>query len=287
MGILIGLIPAVSWGILPLAVSKLGGKPVNQIFGTTMGAVIVALVLQLARGQAAPANVFLFCFISGAFWALGQMLQYTAYTEIGVSKAMPLSTGMQLLGTSLMGVLAFGEWASVRSKLIGFGCIAVVVAGVIVTSYKENKQSGDRCNMKKAVTVLLVSTIGYVGYSGFPRLVSADGWVEFFPQTVGMFAASIIFSLFMAKGKDFNKNLLTKIYCRHNLHVGAWATLYGKRAIALPVTDERCGGNAGRHIAAGRKKDEKRDKSRGIRTFDGRCGRTAHQPCGISACQTY
>ena len=89
------MIPAVSWGLLPLAVSKLGGKPINQILGTTLGALLVALIVQAASGQSASGTVFLFCFISGAFWAFGQMLQYTAYTEIGVSKAMPLSTGMQ------------------------------------------------------------------------------------------------------------------------------------------------------------------------------------------------
>ena len=37
MNILIGLIPALFWGILPLCVSKIGGKPTQQIMGTTMG----------------------------------------------------------------------------------------------------------------------------------------------------------------------------------------------------------------------------------------------------------
>ena len=98
------------------------------------------------------------------------MLQYTAYTEIGVSKAMPLSTGMQLLGTSLLGVIAFGEWASAQSKLIGFASVTIVIVGVIITSYQENKKKNDNANMKKAVIVLLVSAVGYVGYSGFPVL---------------------------------------------------------------------------------------------------------------------
>lgn len=213
MDILIGLIPAVSWGVLPLAVSKLGGKPINQIFGTTLGALLVALIVQAVSGQSASGTVFLFCFISGAFWAFGQMLQYTAYTEIGVSKAMPLSTGMQLLGTSLLGVIAFGEWGSAQSKLIGFGSVAIVIVGVIITSYQENKKKNDNANMKKAVIVLLVSAVGYVGYSGFPRFVSANGWVEFLPQAVGMFSASVIFSIFMTRGsalgqKASYKNIL-------------------------------------------------------------------------------
>lgn len=60
MDILIGLIPAVSWGVLPLAVSKLGGKPINQILGTTLGALLVALIVQAASGQSASGTVFYF-----------------------------------------------------------------------------------------------------------------------------------------------------------------------------------------------------------------------------------
>ncbi|EFR86081.1 glucose uptake protein GlcU, partial [Listeria monocytogenes FSL F2-208] len=35
---------------------------------------------------------------------MGQMFQLQAFKIIGVSKAMPISTGMQLVGTTLCGV---------------------------------------------------------------------------------------------------------------------------------------------------------------------------------------
>ena len=47
MDILIGLIPALFWGILPLCVSKIGGKPTQQIMGTTMGVLLMGIATSL------------------------------------------------------------------------------------------------------------------------------------------------------------------------------------------------------------------------------------------------
>lgn len=148
-----------------------------------------------------PAVVFLFCFLSGVFYAFGQMLQYAAYTEIGVSDAMPLSTGMQLAGNSLMGVLVFSEWQSPLSKALGCSSVALIILGAILTTYSENKSGAGNKSMKKAVGILVISTIGFVGYSAFPRFVSADGFVEFFPQTTGMITMALIMALFMTRGR--------------------------------------------------------------------------------------
>lgn len=109
MNILIGLIPALAWGILPLVVTKIGGKPINQIIGTTFGTLMMALFVWLIMRPEIGLGPFWITFLSGASWALGQFLQYMAFKRVGVSKAMPISTGLQLVGTFLLGVLAFGE----------------------------------------------------------------------------------------------------------------------------------------------------------------------------------
>lgn len=201
MDILIGLIPAIAWGLIPLSVSKIGGKPIQQILGTTGGAFLIGCLVFFIRRPEFSQSVFLFSFLSGVFWAGGQILQYTAYTKMGVSKAMPITTGMQLIGVSLLGVLAFGEWGTTQAKLYGFGAIALIIIGAFFTSYQENKSSQQPSHFKQGFMILLISTIGYVGYSGFPQLVEADGWTEFFPQTIGMFTASILLSFFLTKGK--------------------------------------------------------------------------------------
>ena len=200
MDIIIGLAPAMAWGIVPVIISKIGGEPINQIIGTSLGACIMGMITFLIYHPEMTGQIFLFSFISGAFWSFGQMLQYTAYKQASVSNVIPISAGMQLIGVSLLGVFVFGEWAGTAAKLIGFSAIGLIIAGVICTTYKEIKDSTENNNIKRVVSTLLLSTIGYVGYSGFPKLIQADAWTEFFPQTLGMLSGSIIFSLIMTKG---------------------------------------------------------------------------------------
>ena len=106
MGILIALIPAIGWGIQPLVLKKIGGRPTNEILGTGIGALLVGLVVQLFM---APGGIsiptFLISLLSGAFWVIGQIGQYTTFNLIGVSKTMPISTAMQLVGTDRKSVV--------------------------------------------------------------------------------------------------------------------------------------------------------------------------------------
>lgn len=46
--------------------------------------------------------------VSGAAWAMGRC---HAYGRIGVSRGIPISTGQQLVGSSLVGVLIFAALA--------------------------------------------------------------------------------------------------------------------------------------------------------------------------------
>lgn len=47
--ILIGLGPLLGWGLYPTIASKIGGRPVNQILGSTLGTLIFAFVFALVN----------------------------------------------------------------------------------------------------------------------------------------------------------------------------------------------------------------------------------------------
>ena len=209
MDFIIGLLPAVGWGLQPLAVRKIGGEPVNQLFGTNLGAFLVGIILFLIMRPEIDINLFLLCFFSGASHAIGLMLQYKSFTYISLSRAMPLTTGMQLIGNSMSGVLIFGEWSGVHAKMVGAAAIALIIIGVVLTTYTENKkkESGSSGNMKKAVLLLLLSTLGFVGYSALPRFSAADGWAKYPPQSLGMFFAAVLFVIFITKGKGFTQKV--------------------------------------------------------------------------------
>ena len=210
MNILIALAPAFFWGILPVVVTRAGGKPGQQIIGTTLGTLIVSIALYIYTQPQINTSIFIYSFISGAFWAFGQVNQYKAFTEIGVSRAMPISTGLQLTSTSLMGVAAFGEWPALTTRLLGLLAIVIIIIGIALTTWQQNKK-GASANMKKGIITLLISTIGYVGFSAFPRLYPMDGWQAFMPQAVGMFSASLVMGLLNRRETLFDGAVLRNL----------------------------------------------------------------------------
>lgn len=129
---------------------------------------------------------------------------------VGVSRAMPISTGLQLVGTALMGVICFGEWASASSKILGFAAIAQIILGVYFTTYHEDKASKSK-DLKAGLTILLISTIGYVGYSFFPRAGAVNGKDAFLAQAIGMVAMALTLSLFVRGGRPLSTKSVLNI----------------------------------------------------------------------------
>lgn len=54
IALLIGLGPLLGWGLFPTIASKFGGRPVNQIFGATVGTLIFAIILAVVKGIEYP-----------------------------------------------------------------------------------------------------------------------------------------------------------------------------------------------------------------------------------------
>ncbi len=195
MNILIALIPALGWGIQPIILGKIGGKPSNQILGTGIGALIVGLIINFTMSPSAiPTKVFLISLLSGIFWVIGQVGQYKALKLIGVSKTMPLTTGLQLIGTSIISIIFFGEWASSISKIGGTFAILLLIIGAVLTSFSEKNTSKD--TFYKGLMILVLTSVGYWIYSALPKMVNASGLSIFFPQMLGVFIGATVYTLF-------------------------------------------------------------------------------------------
>lgn len=194
MSIVLMLLPALAWGILPLAVARINGKPINQIFGTAVGTLIVSVIVELIMKPSIPIVTFLLAALAGGFWIIGQLGQYNAYKAIGVSQTMPISTGLQLIGTSLIGVFLFGEWASTNAKIFGFLGIILLIIGVFLTAKKDQKTSGN--NQTGTLVMLILTTIGFLVYNSIPKAMTSSGLAIFFPESVGMVVAVLLYILF-------------------------------------------------------------------------------------------
>lgn len=195
--ILLALIPALGWGILPIFLTKIGGDSTNTILGFGLGSVVVGLLVQFIFSPAAITwQTFLVAFFSGAIWTVGQYGQVRSFDIIGVSKTMPISTGLQLVGTSLIGVVIFGEWPGLTNKLLGFLAIAILILGAYLTSVEpEGAAQTGQSHLSRGLSLLAFTSIGYWVYSAAPRLVDADGLSIFLPQMLGILTGAIVLSL--------------------------------------------------------------------------------------------
>ena len=209
IAILIGLGPLLGWGLFPTIASKFGGRPVNQIFGATVGTLIFAIVLALFKGIGLPGGMALvFSLISGAGWAFGQIITFKAFELVGSSRAMPITTAFQLLGASLWGVFALGTWPGITNKIIGFLALLVILIGARMTVWTETKQQEYSKNLRSAVILLLVGEIGYWIYSAAPQATDIGGFKAFLPQAIGMVIVAVIYALMnMSKGNAFKEKV--------------------------------------------------------------------------------
>lgn len=209
IAILIGLGPLLGWGLFPTIASKFGGRPVNQIFGATVGTLIFAIVLALFKGIGLPGGMALvFSLISRAGWAFGQIITFKAFELVGSSRAMPITTAFQLLGASLWGVFALGNWPGITNKIIGFLALLVILIGARMTVWTETKQQEYSKNLRSAVLLLLVGEIGYWIYSAAPQATDIGGFKAFLPQAIGMVIVAVIYALMnMSKGNAFKEKV--------------------------------------------------------------------------------
>nr|MDH3084558.1 RhaT/GlcU family sugar-proton symporter [Bacillus velezensis] len=210
MDILLALLLALFWGSIVLFNVKLGGGPYSQTLGTTIGALIVSFVLYLFVHPVLSGRIFIVGIISGLFWSLGQSNQLKSIQLMGVSKTMPISTGMQLVSTSLFGVIVFKEWSTPIAITLGILALIFIIIGIVLTSLEDKKgrADGEPGNLKKGIVILLISTLGYLVYVVVAWLFGVSGWSALLPQAIGMVIGGLLLTY---KHKPFNKYALKNI----------------------------------------------------------------------------
>lgn len=193
--LLIGLGPLLGWGLFPTIASKIGGRPVNQILGTSLGTLIFAAIFSMINGLAFPTGMDLFfSILSGVGWACAQIITFKCFTMIGSSRAMPVTTAFQLLGASLWGVFFLENWPGATAKLLGAFALVLIMIGAKMTVWSETESAESAGIMKKAVLLLAVGEIGYWAYSAAPQATAIDGMHAFLPQAIGMVIVAVIYS---------------------------------------------------------------------------------------------
>lgn len=194
---LIAFIPIFSFGILPVVATRIGGKPIEQSMGVALGSVIFALIFFLFRRPELDTSIFIISFLSGLCWAVGSLGQFAAIRYLGVSKSIPILNGGQIVTTSLLGIL-LGEWATTASRAYGFAALVLIIGGIVLTSYKEEK-AGEKTEWRKGLLINLMAILGYTAYIGILKYFQIDGWSTILPQSFGQVAGVVLIGLLFYK----------------------------------------------------------------------------------------
>lgn len=199
MNLLVGIIPAIGWGVLPVILVKLGGTADEQLLGTTVGNILIAILIALFISLQGDWRVVLLCFLSGFLWGIGQWGQYRGYSTLGVSKAMPISSGLQIVGNTLFGGFVFHEWHNSGEVVSGLIGVMVIVLGILLCSNFSLKTNVHFSREhSREYFMLFITTIGYWCYSILPKFIvesHTNVYSKFIFQAVGMLTISIILTL--------------------------------------------------------------------------------------------
>lgn len=198
--ILIGLIPALGWGFQGIIMQKIGGTTANKQMGMVLTALVMSIVVALVDPIAWSPSLIAAAAVNGIPWAIAQILQIKSFDYLGVSRAMPLTSGMQLILTSVIGAFYFNEWPHAWQMGVGFAGIALIIVGTVLTTYTEaGQETTSKSDIRKGVIITAISSALYVAYATAARFFNVDSFQILLPQAMFMLAATIVISIIVSK----------------------------------------------------------------------------------------
>lgn len=198
--ILIGLIPALGWGFQGIIMQKIGGTTANKQMGMVLTALVMSIVVALVDPIAWSPALIAAAAVNGIPWAIAQILQIKSFDYLGVSRAMPLTSGMQLILTSVIGAFYFNEWPHAWQMGVGFAGIALIIVGTVLTTYTEaGQETTSKSDIRKGVIITAISSALYVAYATAARFFNVDSFQILLPQALFMLAAAIVISIIVSK----------------------------------------------------------------------------------------
>lgn len=198
--ILIGLIPALGWGFQGIIMQKIGGTTANKQMGMVLTALVMSIAVALVDPIAWSPALIAAAAVNGIPWAIAQILQIKSFDYLGVSRAMPLTSGMQLILTSVIGAFYFNEWPHAWQMGVGFAGIALIIVGTVLTTYTEaGQETTSKSDIRKGVIITAISSALYVAYATAARFFNVDSFQILLPQALFMLAATIVISIIVSK----------------------------------------------------------------------------------------
>lgn len=232
---LIAFIPILSFGLIPVIGTLIGGKPTEQSMGIALGGFVFSLIILIVRRPDISPHIFIIGFLSGVFWSIGSVGQFMGINALGVSRATPMLNGGQIIGTSILGVL-LGDWVSASAKTYGFIALFLIIVGIFFTSYKQqDNNSKVKTQWARGIIINLIAVLGFTAYVGILKYYNIDGWSSIFPQSIGQIVAIYILGLLIFKAQSFTKFSLRNSVIGVIWGVGNIALLLSQASLGLSI----------------------------------------------------
>lgn len=232
---LIAFIPILSFGLIPVIGTLIGGKPTEQSMGIALGGFVFSLIILIFRRPDISPHIFIIGFLSGVFWSIGSVGQFMGINALGVSRATPMLNGGQIIGTSILGVM-LGDWASASAKTYGFIALFLIIVGIFFTSYKQqDNNSKVKTQWARGIIINLIAVLGFTAYVGILKYYNIDGWSSIFPQSIGQIVAIYILGFVIFKAQSFTKFSLRNSVIGVIWGVGNIALLLSQANLGLSI----------------------------------------------------
>lgn len=211
---IIAFLPMFLFGFNGVFLMKTGADPRQQAMGQMFAALLVAIFLALFSGLDTNPSHMLAAFVVGFVLGLGISTQIQSFHYLGVSGAMPLSTGGQLLGVSLVGIFVFQEWVGTPALPVGIVGLILILTGVLLAAWTEPKEPETTTNLGNVMpaegsvtsrettthdstwrTGMILTAISVLLLIGFPTLStlwSVNPLQTMLPQAVGLVLAGFV-----------------------------------------------------------------------------------------------
>ncbi|GFZ26145.1 GRP family sugar transporter [Lactobacillus corticis] len=212
---LIALLPAIGWGSQAILMQIFGGSFENKVVGISWTVLLASIISMFVHSPNYSFNLIFGSSLCGLFWSIGMLLQVKSFDLVGISTAMPISTGGQILGTAIISAIFFHEWTTWKQWIFGILSLVIISIGIVTISKRKNNNHSGK-ELKQGLIYLFVSTLGLIGYAIIPTVFKLNISDMIFPQGVSIFLFITLFTLFKNKDILFSrftiKNMVTGLF---------------------------------------------------------------------------
>lgn len=191
IGFLAALAAAVAWGTYFVPFKKSKSSNIVQFQALmSMGIFLSGLLMvSLLRYQV---NFNIYGIISGLIWGLANAISLSAVSNLGLSRATPILSGLVIIGSFLWGALVFNELPS--GFLNGFIGIVLIVSGIILVN--SNEGSSQSKNIKKGLAFAFIAGLLFSSQLVPLKIANLSPQMSFFPLSFGILLFGVGYAFF-------------------------------------------------------------------------------------------